>query len=275
MGASATSHATAHATFHGRTRVTLGLLDGPTSLLDYGCGDGTFASNAAAQLGISVDACDVDGALIDRARLKPGVRAHLISPETPRLPIETGQLDAVTCCDVLEHMSDDVRRDALSEILRVLADDGVLIVTTPHKGLFAFADPENFKFRVPRLHRLVYKTLHGRERYESRYGGQHFGNYTGGDERHRHFSADELGGILQEAGFEIEALRYYTLIYPFARVALWVAEGAKKRLPASNRMLQAWSRRVVLLCWRVYVWDSDLECGRASCAIAARARKIA
>ena len=244
-------------------------------MLDYGCGNGKFASRVAQLLGISVDACDVNAAAIAKAQLEPGVRPHLISAEDPSLPIESGQLDAVTCCDVMEHMGEDVRRTALKEIHRVLVDGGALIVTTPHKGLFAFADPENFKFHVPRLHRNVYRVLNGRQRYERRYGGKRFGNYSGGAERHQHFSAAELGRILQDAGFEVAAVRYYTLIYPFARMALWLAQGAKNRLASSNRLLVMGSRRLLLQCWRLYRWDADLECGRASCSIAVRARKVA
>ncbi len=266
---------TSDAARHGRTRVTLELLDSPRTLLDYGCGNGKFASRVAQLMEISVDACDVNAAAIAKAELEPGVRTHLISAETPHLPIESGLLDAVTCCDVMEHMGEGVRRTALEEILRVLADDGMLIVTTPHKGLFAFADPENFKFYVPRLHRFVYRTLYGRERYERRYAGKRFGNYSGGGERHRHFSTAELSGILQEAGFEVDAVRYYTLIYPFARIVLWLAQGAKNRLAASNRRLSRWSDGLLLACWRLYMWDADLECGRASCSIAIRARKVA
>lgn len=258
---------------HGRTRVAVELLDSPSTVLDYGCGNGKFASKVSQLMGIPVDACDVNAAAIAKAELEPGVRTHLISPDTPRLPIETGQFDAVTCCDVVEHMGEGVRTTALKEIHRVLTDDGVLIVTTPHKGLFAFADPENFKFHVPRLHRIVYRALNGRQRYENRYGGERFGNYSGGAERHRHFSTAELSGILQDAGFEVDAVRYYTLIYPFARIALWLAQGIGNRLGTSNRFVAAWSKRLLLLCWRVYRWDADLECGRAACSIAVRARK--
>jgi ubiquinone/menaquinone biosynthesis C-methylase UbiE len=259
---------------HGRSRVAFELLGHPGSLLDYGCGDGSFASKTAQSLGITVDACDINPTLIDRAKGQPGVRSHLISPGDPRLPIDTGQVEAVTCCDVLEHMSEDVRRTALKEIHRVLADGGVLIVTTPHRGLLSFADPENFKFYVPRLHRTVYRALKGGEVYERRYGVQP-GNYSGGGvQRHRHFSAGELTQILGESGFQVEAVRYFTLIYPAARIALWTAQGVQHRLAPLSRSLDRICGRLVRWLWRVYTWDSDLECGRASDSIAVRARKV-
>ena len=260
---------------HGRNRIAFELLERPASLLDYGCGHGTFASSVSQTLGIAVDACDVDPRSVARAGGEPGVRSRLISAEVPRLPIENGQFEAVTCCDVLEHIGERARRTALEEIHRVLADDGVLIVTTPHKGLLSFADPENFKFYAPRLHRIAFKILKGSRRYEGRYGGAKFGNYSGeGAARHRHFSAGELRGILEQAGFRVEAIRYYTLIYPLARIVLEAAYGIRYRLGSSNRLLERLCARLIRRCWRLYRWDADLECGRASCAIAVRARKL-
>jgi ubiquinone/menaquinone biosynthesis C-methylase UbiE len=264
----------AEAPRHGRIRIAFELLERPSSLLDYGCGDGNFATNVAGSLGIAVDACDINPTLIAKAEGRPGVRAHLISAEAPCLPIDNGQLDAVTCCDVIEHMGDDVRRMALAEMHRVLTDGGVLVVSTPHKGLLSFADPENVKFHVPRLHRAIYRAFKGREIYERRYGAN-YGNYSGGGvQRHRHFSAGELTQILGEAGFQVETVRYFTLLYPIARIALWTAEGVRHRLASSSRLLDRICNRLVRMCWRVYRWDSDLECGRASDSIAVRARKI-
>lgn len=216
-------------------------------------------------MSIPVHACDINPDAVAQAEDEPGVRPYLISEHAPGLPLETGQLLAVTCCDVLEHMGEEVRRAALGEIHRVLADDGVLILTTPHKGLFSFADPENFKFHAPRLHRIVFRAVKGRELYDRRYGADRFGNYSGA-ERHQHFSVKELDDILRQAGFEIDAVRYFTLIYPFARIALWIAESLHRKTALGKRLLA--------LCWRLYVWDADLESGRAACSIAVRARKI-
>jgi ubiquinone/menaquinone biosynthesis C-methylase UbiE len=259
---------------HGRSRVAVALLDTPGSLLDYGCGNGKFASSVAEQLGIPVDVCDVNPAALARAEAEPGVRAHLVSEEAPRLPMVKGQFEAVTCCDVMEHMPEAARQQSLVEIHRVLADGGALIVTVPHRGLFSFADPENFKFHLPRLHRLAYRTLKGRERYQRRYASGRFGNYSTGVQRHQHFSTDELTRILAGAGFQVETTRYFTLVYPFARIALWTAEGVHGRLGSSGRPLARLSGLLVRWCWRIYLWDADLECGRAACSIAVRARKV-
>jgi SAM-dependent methyltransferase len=240
-------------------------LANPSSVLDYGCGNAEFAAAIALRLGITVDACDVNPRAVAEANVKPGVRAFAISERPPSVALEDGGVAAVTCCDVLEHIGEGIRGAALAEINRVLTEDGALVLSTPHKGLFGFADPENFKFHAPRLHRLVYQAFKSRELYERDYGGERLGNYSGGSERHRHFSLGELRTILGEAGFEIEQVRYFTLLYPFLRAALWSAEGLRRRTALAKPLLT--------LCWRLYIWDSDLECGRAACSIAVRARK--
>jgi SAM-dependent methyltransferase len=245
--------------------VAFELLGNAPSVLDYGCGNAEFAAAVALRLGITAEACDVNPHAIAEANVKPGVHAFTISERPPSVALADGSVAAVTCCDVLEHIGEGIRGAALAEINRVLAEHGALVLSTPHKGLFGFADPENFKFHVPRLHRLVYQAFKSKELYERDYGGERLGNYSGGAERHRHFSLGELRTILGEAGFEIEQVRYFTLLYPFLRMALWSAEGLRRRTALAKPLLA--------LCWRLYIWDSDLECGRAACSIAVRARK--
>ncbi len=257
---------------HGRNRVTHSLLAGVevTELLDYGCGQAKFALAAADELGLTVHACDTDSHLVAELTRNYGANVDFfaISESEPVLPLADGQLSAVTCCDVLEHMPPSLRRTALLEMRRVLADDGVLIVTTPHKGLFSALDPENAKFYFPRVHRYVFALTKGRERYQSRYGGERFGNFSAGAERHVHFSARELSRILSDTGFRVEQIRYFTLIYPVIRTLLWVAEGlALRGLPGAVALRER--------CWAVYRWDADLEPGPLACGIAIRARPAA
>jgi ubiquinone/menaquinone biosynthesis C-methylase UbiE len=254
---------------HGRNRITHHLLVGQdvTQLLDYGCGQAEVALAAANELGVTVYACDIDPNLIEDLKREHGssVSFFTISENQPTLPIGDKQMSAVICCEVLEHMSEASRAVALAEMRRILRDDGVLIVTTPHKGLFSAADPENAKFHFPRIHKYVYYLTKGREKYMRRYEGERFGNFSAGAERHAHFSRRELGEIVGRAGFRVDEVRYFTLIYPFIRASLWMAESMSGRIWGANRL--------TALFWRVYTWDADLEPGRLACSIAIRARK--
>lgn len=153
---------------HGRNRITRSLLAGRdlSEFLDYGCGSAEFAVAAAEELALTVHACDLDAGLIDELRAEHGGSVHFfaVADDDPALPFEDGQLSAVSCCDVLEHMPAPVRLAVLGELRRVLADDGTLIVTTPHKGLLSAADPENAKFHFPRIHKRLYVLAKGREK---------------------------------------------------------------------------------------------------------------
>ncbi len=255
---------------HGRNRVTRDLLGGLRggAVLDYGCGNARFAVAMASELGLDVYACDIDSKLIEELKQShgPEVEFFAIPDSEPRLPIADRALLAVTCCDVLEHMPPDLRVAALLEMRRVLADDGALIVTTPHKGLLSFADPENFKFHFPKLHRYLFTFFKGRQKYMERYGGgERYGNFSAGAERHVHFSTAELSQILETTGFRVERVRYFTLIYPFIRMVLWMTESLAKRVAALEPLST--------LCWHVYRWDSDVEPGKLACSIAIRATR--
>jgi SAM-dependent methyltransferase len=257
------------ATFaHGRNRVTYELLarSSVTLLLDYGCGHAQFAVAAARGLGWTVYACDTDPESVEQLRFDHGaiVNFFTVSESEPRLPFEDRQLSAVICCDVLEHMTPPARLTALSEMRRVLADNGAIVVTTPHKGLLSALDPENAKYHFPRAHRLLYKLIKGRRKYDMRYGGERFGNFSTGTRRHVHFSTRELSEILAQAGFEVEEVRYFTLIYPIVRVALWVVESLAPHVRGLGRLNA--------LLWKLYVWDTDLEPGRLAFCVGIRAR---
>jgi ubiquinone/menaquinone biosynthesis C-methylase UbiE len=254
---------------HGRNRIAHRLLLNRkiSPLLDYGCGTAEFALAFARERGVEVHACDIDEVLVERLREQHGGEAHFfaVSDEAPRLELADGQVAVVTCCDVLEHMPPQLRISALTEMRRVLADDGSLIVTTPHRGLFSLLDPENVKYHFPRAHRLIFTLLKGREEYGRRFAGERFGNFSRGAARHVHFSAEELRETLAEAGFTVEEVRYFTLVYPFAKTLLWFAESAAGRVPGA--------RRLTAIAWRIYIWDADLEPGPLAGSIGLRASK--
>ena len=100
-------------------------------MLDLGCGAGDLAADLAAA-GAEVTAADVAQAALDRAaRRHPELELRLIAIDGP-LPFEDGAFDAVWSSEVIEHVADTARW--LSEVRRVLAPRGRLLLTTPSHG---------------------------------------------------------------------------------------------------------------------------------------------
>ena len=100
-------------------------------LLDYGCGDGTFIAMVHADFREAAGA-DVDAGQVAECSRRlgqlPGARFALTRD------IERGQShawDVVTCMEVLEHCLEDERRRVIDALARLLAPDGVAIVSVP------------------------------------------------------------------------------------------------------------------------------------------------
>ena len=99
--------------------------------LDLGCGDGAFTA-VLAQAGAEVIGADVAQAALDRASTRdPELDLRLIPIDGP-LPFEDGRFDLVWSSEVIEHVADTARW--LSEVRRVLAPGGRLLLTTPSHG---------------------------------------------------------------------------------------------------------------------------------------------
>lgn len=173
--------------------------------LDFGCYDGDFlAKLEAKRIGrrVGLDA-NADALATGRAR-HPGLELHHQRRPVP-LPFAGGEFDSITILDVLEHV---VEQEALlAEFHRVLADDGVLIVTVPGQYLLSVTDMGNLKFRFPRLHRWWYCRAHTREEYERRYVNNPdglIGDISAEKAWHEHFSRGKLATLLGRAGFTVE-----------------------------------------------------------------------
>jgi ubiquinone/menaquinone biosynthesis C-methylase UbiE len=99
--------------------------------LDLGCGDGSFTA-ALAHAGAQPVGADVADTALRRARAKhPELDFRLIAIDDA-LPFDDGTFDVVWASEVIEHIADTARW--LSEVRRVLAPGGRLLVTTPSHG---------------------------------------------------------------------------------------------------------------------------------------------
>lgn len=154
--------------FDVRRRFALADLARTDRVLDLGCGAGDLTAEIARVAPRTVGADIAEAALARARRRHPDLDLRLVPVDGP-LPFEDGAFDAVFSSEVIEHVADTARW--LSEVRRVLAPSGRLLLTTPDHG---------------RLRLL----LGGVERYCDPVG-DHLHLYT----------ARSLRGLLQDFGF--------------------------------------------------------------------------
>jgi SAM-dependent methyltransferase len=99
--------------------------------LDLGCGAGEFTAALSRAAGATVGV-DVAEAALRRARAKYPALDFRLAPVDGPLPLDDGSFDLVWASEVIEHVGDTALW--LSEVRRVLAPGGRLLLTTPSHG---------------------------------------------------------------------------------------------------------------------------------------------
>lgn len=182
-------------------------------ILDVGCGAGATARDLSSHG--TVFACDVSEQALAFCRQR-GLAALSLG-DLQRLPFRTGSVECVVALDVVEHVSDD--EQALGEIARVLAPNGVLVLSTP---------------AYPLLWSGHDVALHHFRRYRRR----------------------QLRRLVERSGLEIVRLSYAVfLLFPVVAVARLLARLFGARSRASLWWLGSWPNRVLLALMR---WENRL-----------------
>lgn len=172
--------------------------------LDIGCGSSEFLGVLADTT--ELDCYGVDPNEEDLASLRgahPELTLARVAPGA-RLPFADGFFATVSLLDVLEHAAS--ANALLAEISRVLAPDGVLVLTVPARHVFSALDPDNLKFRAPRLHRLVYSARFGRDVYRRRFvdtSNGLFGDMSLGKQEHTNYRRQPLMDCLAAHGLDV------------------------------------------------------------------------
>jgi len=161
------------------------------TLLDVGCAFGQ-STDALTACAFTVCGCDPNAEFVSSAQAQyPHLRFRCCSAEQLAYGLHTFR--CVTLTDVLEHVEDEQR--TLNEIYRVLRRDGVLIITTPHRGLFSFMDTTNYAWRLrtkwPKLFAWLFRMKHGRE----------FKLEPGYATEHRHYRLEDFERMLNLSRF--------------------------------------------------------------------------
>ncbi len=110
----------------------------PDSFLDAGCGEGFVARRLLSEMpGVELTGCDVsDDALAVAARANP--EGRFVTGSVVGLPFPDKSFDVVGCFEVLEHLPDDLPRQALAEMARVARR--AVVLSVPHEPLFCLAN---------------------------------------------------------------------------------------------------------------------------------------
>jgi len=210
-------------------------------LLEIGCSSGYLTRRFLARGG-EVVGCDINRTALRQARLRlPAV--PFACGEAERLPFADGSFDAIVMLEVIEHTSSDAW--ALSEVRRVLRAGGVLILSTPHRGLFAWLDPHNLRKGLEKRFPRACAFAARRVRFES-------GQFTANLDYHRHYRLEEIARLLGP-DFVLRRVHHGGLLLsPLAAAAISLVG----RLCGETRAL-----RVLL---RILNWDFHVPFGTLS-----------
>jgi ubiquinone/menaquinone biosynthesis C-methylase UbiE len=100
-------------------------------VLDIACGEG-YGANLLARVASKVIGVDLDAGTIAHAKAKYRRRnLHFVQGSCTEIPCEDRSIDLVASFETIEHIREHDR--FLSEIKRVLAPGGILVISSPHK----------------------------------------------------------------------------------------------------------------------------------------------
>ena len=175
---------------------------GGRRVLEVGSGEGfgaaILAGTAAEVVGIDIDELTVEHSQVNYAQ--PGISFQLGDARDLKM-FEPDSFGAVVAFEVIEHFAE--QEQALAEIARVLARDGVLLISTPDRRIYSEAPAFDNPFHVRELNLDEFDALiASRFRHRGIWGQQRIaGSQIARLDQHRDAGAPSAGA---HADFFIE-----------------------------------------------------------------------
>lgn len=173
---------------------------GMRRVLDFGCGDGSFAMAVAVSLGCEVLGIDFNAELIDMANKRAtdaGLSCHFSAGSLEAVSGQ-GLFDAVTLNDVVEHLSDRELRVLFRGLYEHLEDRGELVIHTPN-GLALCNDTETSLLQW--IYKAYIRLLRGWRGFERTIDQMYY------DQVHINIkSYASLARLLSECGYQSEVI---------------------------------------------------------------------
>ncbi|MDQ2915743.1 MAG: class I SAM-dependent methyltransferase [Pseudomonadota bacterium] len=109
-------------------------------VLDAACGEG-YGSALLAEVAETVIGIDIDAHVVAEAAARYGKRGKLFfeAASVTRLPLPDASVDVVVSFETIEHLKAADQQPMLAEFARVLAPDGVLILSSPNRPEYSDA----------------------------------------------------------------------------------------------------------------------------------------
>ncbi len=143
---------------------------GECDVLDAGCGVGWGTALLAAG-GAHATGVDISPIAVEDAQQAYGDRAEFAVADLLELPFENESFDAAVCFEAIEHVANP--EPALDELRRVLRPGGLLLVSTPNKGVYPQGNPFHLheltreEFRAALATRFSNVMLYGQQAYRA------------------------------------------------------------------------------------------------------------
>jgi len=123
-------------------------------VLDAACGEG-YGTSLLGAVATSAIGVDIDAATIAHAsaRYGDGTRIRFVEGSCMRLPLPDASFDVIVSFETIEHLAAADQPPMLAEFARVLAPEGIVVISSPNKRVYSDERGYANEFHLHELYR--------------------------------------------------------------------------------------------------------------------------